>query len=84
MEPGRRWRTAGRTVLAAEISAFAQAYDPQALHLDAEWAGAGPFGGLIASGFQTLALVWALWVQTGAFLSFPISRPYRRGRRHAA
>ena len=67
MEPGRRFATGGRTVPAAEISSFAQAYDPQALHLDAEWAAAGPFGGLIASGFQTLALVWALWVQTGAF-----------------
>lgn len=64
---GQSWSTGGRTLTEAEITAFAQAYDPQALHLDTEWAREGPFGGLIASGFQTLNLAWALWVRVGVF-----------------
>ncbi len=67
LEPGLRWTTPGRTLTEAEICGFAQAFDPQALHLDAEWAREGPFGGIIASGFHTVALAWALWIRTGAF-----------------
>lgn len=63
---GRRFRTPGRTVTEAEIVAFAGSYDAQSLHLDAEWAATGPFGGLIASGFHTLCLAWSLWLRTGA------------------
>jgi acyl dehydratase len=37
------------------IIAFAKEYDPQPFHLDP--AGGGPFGGLIASGWQTMSLV---------------------------
>jgi acyl dehydratase len=65
MEIGRRWRTPGRTVTLGELVEFAARYDPQPLHLDAEWAARGPFGGLIASGVHTVALAWSMWVQTG-------------------
>ena len=65
MEIGRWWQTPGRTISEAEIFAFAGTYDPQSLHLDAEWAENGPYGGLIASGFHTLCLVWALWLRVG-------------------
>lgn len=41
--------------------AFAARWDPQFLHLDPDAAQAGPFQGMIASGFHTLAAVWALW-----------------------
>ncbi len=65
---GQRWQTPGRTLTEAEIAAFAQAYDPQPLHLDAAWAAEeGPFGGIIASGFHTLSLAWSLWVRLGVF-----------------
>lgn len=44
------------SVTAEEIVAFAQAYDPQPFHLDADAAAASPYGGLIASGWQTCGL----------------------------
>lgn len=40
-----------------EIITFARAYDPQSFHIDPEAAKASMFGGLIASGWHTLA-VW--------------------------
>ncbi len=64
--PGRRWTTPGRTLHEAEIGGFAASYDAQDLHLDAMAAARGPFGGLIASGFHTLAVSWALWLRMGA------------------
>lgn len=62
---GRRFRTPGATLTEAEIISFALTYDPQPIHIDAEAARHSPFGGLIASGFQTVALSFRLFVQTG-------------------
>jgi acyl dehydratase len=45
------------SVSEADIIAFAREYDPQPFHVDPEAAAAGPFGGLIASGWQTTALM---------------------------
>lgn len=36
-----------------EIVAFAERYDPQPMHTDADGAASGPYGGVIASGWQT-------------------------------
>ena len=41
----------------AEIVEFARRYDPQPMHTDAAAAAAGPFGGLIASGWHTVGVV---------------------------
>jgi acyl dehydratase len=41
---------------------FARAYDPQPFHVDPAGARAGPFGGVIASGWHTCALVMRLLV----------------------
>ena len=46
----------------ASIVAFAKEFDPQPFHADPEAAAAGPFGGLIASGWHTAALVMRLLV----------------------
>ena len=46
----------------ASIVAFAKEFDPQPFHVDLEAAAAGPFGGLIASGWHTAALVTRLLV----------------------
>jgi acyl dehydratase len=46
----------------ASIVNFAQQYDPQPFHTDPVAAAAGPFGGLIASGWQTTSLVMRLLV----------------------
>ena len=40
-----------------ELIEFAIRYDPQPMHIDPEAAKAGPYEGLIASGWQTCALV---------------------------
>lgn len=58
-----------------EVVAFAQRYDPQAMHVDKQAAEAGPFGGLIASGWHTVSLLMRRYVQdflpAGAALASP-------------
>jgi len=51
------------TVDAEEIVRFARRYDPQPMHTDPTAAAAGPFGGLIASGWQTVGLMMRLVVE---------------------
>jgi acyl dehydratase len=46
----------------AEIVEFARRYDPQLIHADADAARRGPFGGLIASGWHTVACVMKVLV----------------------
>lgn len=46
---------------------FSNAYDPQPLHTDADFAKEGPFGALIASGIQTIAISIRLFVEMGMF-----------------
>lgn len=48
----------------AEIIDFARKYDPQDFHIDPEKAVAGPFGGLIASGWHTAAVVMRPYVES--------------------
>jgi acyl dehydratase len=45
----------------AEILEFARRYDPQAMHTDPEAAARGYFGGLIASGWHTAAVMMRLF-----------------------
>lgn len=44
----------------AEIIEFATRYDPQTIHTDPVYAANGPYGGLIASGWQTGGLMMRL------------------------
>jgi acyl dehydratase len=44
-----------------EIVAFASRYDPQAMHTDPAAAAQGPFGGLIASGWHTAAMMMRMY-----------------------
>ena len=60
---GSTFETDGKTVSEAEILEFALKYDPQPFHMDVEAAKAGPFGGLIASGVQTMAIGLRLLLQ---------------------
>ncbi len=48
---------------AEEIVEFARRYDPQTIHADAAGAAAGPFGGLIASGWHTVGAVMRVLVE---------------------
>ena len=63
----RRFTTRGLTLTESMIIDFALTYDPQPFHLDVPGAGDTVYGGLIASGFQVLALSFRLFHQTGAF-----------------
>jgi len=47
----------------ASMVAFAKEFDPQPFHVDPVAAAAGPYGGLIASGWHTAALVMRLLVE---------------------
>lgn len=49
-----------RTLAEDEVLAFARAYDPQPFHTDPEAAARSIYGGLIASGWQTCAVVMRL------------------------
>jgi acyl dehydratase len=49
------------TVAEDEIIAFARRFDPQPFHADAQLAAAGPFGGLIASGWHTAGILMRLF-----------------------
>lgn len=44
------------------VVAFGRQFDPQPFHVDAQRAAAGPFGGLIASGWHTAGLMMRLMV----------------------
>ena len=56
------------TLSRIEIMTFADAYDPQPIHIDETYARTtGPFGDIIASGFQTIALAFRLFAETGYF-----------------
>jgi acyl dehydratase len=55
--PGTTHDCGSVSVSQAEIISFAIQFDPQPFHVDPEAAARGPFGGLIASGWHTAALV---------------------------
>jgi acyl dehydratase len=60
---GRTFECGSVSVDQASIIAFAKEFDPQPIHVDPAAAAAGPFGGLIASGWHTAALVMRLIVE---------------------
>ncbi len=62
---GDAFTTSGVTLTESAIIDFATLYDPQPFHIDLGAAKAGPFGGLIASGFQTLALGFRMVLDSG-------------------
>ncbi|HUC63459.1 MAG TPA: MaoC family dehydratase [Alphaproteobacteria bacterium] len=65
-KPGDAIDTAPAVLGADEMIAFARRYDPQSFHIDAEAAQRSLYGGLIASGFMTMAVTFRLFFETGA------------------
>ncbi|MDF9745118.1 MaoC/PaaZ C-terminal domain-containing protein [Natrinema salsiterrestre] len=51
-----------RTLTEDEIVSFAEKWDPQRFHVDPEAAAESVHGGLIASGFHTVAVAMRVWV----------------------
>ena len=74
-KPRDRFISPGITVTESMIIDFALAYDPQPFHLDCKAAAASHFGGLIASGFQTLALGFRSFLQLGLFSACGMGSP---------
>ena len=58
--PGWTFQNGPRTLTAEEIVAFAREWDPQSYHTDPEAARRSPYGGLIASGWQTAGVAMRL------------------------
>jgi acyl dehydratase len=55
--PGASYDCGSVNISEAEIISFATQFDPQPFHVDPVAAAHGPFGGVIASGWHTAALV---------------------------
>ena len=60
--PGAVFEYGQILVIEAEILEFAGRFDPQYIHVDLKRAVQGPFGGLIASGWHTAAMMMRLIV----------------------
>ncbi|MFZ2974380.1 MAG: MaoC family dehydratase [Ferribacterium limneticum] len=75
LTPGQRFTSPGLTLTEAEIIDFAWRYDPQPFHLDANAAADSPYGGLIASGFQSLAICFRLFIQSGILAESSMGSP---------
>lgn len=59
--PGCRYEYGSIVVTEADILAFAERFDPQPIHTAPELAAAGPFGGIIASGWHTSGVMMRLF-----------------------
>lgn len=62
---GETFETGGITLTESAIIDFALTHDPQPFHVNKVAAEASIFGGIIASGFQTIALTFRLFRDTG-------------------
>lgn len=72
---GHGYTTSNFTLSEAEIISFAQAHDPQPFHMDPEAARHSPYGGLIASGFQTLTAAFGKTLAEGGWAGASMGSP---------
>ncbi|MCY8192597.1 MaoC family dehydratase [Bacillus spizizenii] len=64
---GQVFKTKSKTLTKDDIMRFASEFDPQYMHVDEEKANKGRFNGIIASGIQTLAISFKLWIEEGFY-----------------
>jgi acyl dehydratase len=69
---GERWQSGPVSLSAEEIIAFGRANDPQPMHTDPEHAAKGPFGSVIASGWQVAILSMRVFVESGGYGRTPM------------
>jgi len=69
---GEVWQSGPIVIGEDELIAYARANDPQPIHVDPDAARNGPFGGIIASGWQIAALSMRLFVEAGGHGDAPI------------
>jgi acyl dehydratase len=69
---GEIWQSRPIVIEEDEMVVYAKANDPQPIHVDPNAARNGPFGGIIASGWQIAALSMKLFVEAGSHGDAPI------------
>lgn len=69
LKVGDQFKTPGVTITDEAIIDFSLKYDPQYFHLDREAAQKSIFGGLVASGWQLLALAFRLVFDSGLLVN---------------
>ena len=72
---GHRYVTSALTLSEADILAFAREHDPQPFHIDPEAAAASVYGGIIASGFQTLLTAFRQTLAEGGWAGASMGSP---------
>lgn len=72
---GEQFETESVVLCERDIVAFAELYDPQPIHTDPAAAANEAFGGLIASGFQTIALGFGQFIRLGMFDGVSLGGP---------
>lgn len=75
LTPGFQFKTESRALSEDDILAFARDWDPQPFHIDPEAARASIYGGIIASGFQTIVLGFRLVLDTGIWSEASMGSP---------
>ena len=74
-EVGQVIETGTRTLDQEEIIEFGKKYAPVPYHTDPEAAKESSFGGLVAAGYQTAAVTFGLFAQTGALSDSGMGSP---------
>lgn len=72
---GYCYETGTKTLTEADIIGFARQWDAQYFHTDPEAAKASPYGGLIASGFQTLLTAFNLNLEANVWNEASMGSP---------
>jgi acyl dehydratase len=72
---GHRYTTATTALSESEIVGFAREHDPQPFHIDAQAAAQSVYGGIIASGFQTLLTAFRLTLADGGWAAASMGSP---------
>ena len=64
---GQRFATGTKTLTEDAIIVFAREHDPQTIHIDPEGAARSTYGGIIASGIQTLGVAFRLFYDAAIY-----------------
>jgi acyl dehydratase len=72
LEIGEKWTSQPITISQQDIIDFGRRFDPQPFHTDPQAAQAGPFGGLVASGWHLASLAMRVSVEARIFGDLPV------------